>query len=170
MIRVDVADVPQLVEKARPACLTTAPRLPAWCLPRLSPRQHSPERRLSSLEARRGLSSTAQLLAFEPRSLPTFIRQVQKKAIAAARALEAEPWFSAEHMERVARPSCALVGGVLVAWARCVTQPVGKRRPPCLRTAPPSARLGFLTARAAPTHSSAPPRPLGSVPWPPQLG
>ena len=49
--------------KCRPPCLTARPHPPAWCLPGLRPLPHTLERRLSSLKARRGLSSL-------PRSAP----------------------------------------------------------------------------------------------------
>ena len=47
----------QAVETGPLPCLKTAPHLPAWCLLGLGPLLRTPERRLSSLEPRRGLRS-----------------------------------------------------------------------------------------------------------------
>ena len=65
--------------KGRPPRWTTAPRQPAWCLPGRRPLLRSPERRLSSWQARRGLEPASGRPKVDAAHAPTRHRRAQEE-------------------------------------------------------------------------------------------
>ena len=153
--------------RCRPARVPPRPpHRPAWTMGRLRPLLRTPERRLSSLEARRRPKRPPQATR-KSRSLRE--QACGRRGTVCGSASQHSP----TRAPRPRRPARSAAPRALCTTCRSrangPARLVGKCPLPCLRTA---ARLPPWThpkARGAPTHPGAPPEPLGSLPWPPQL-